>query len=97
MDPPRIISTCVVDIQGMRCQSCVKNIEKTISAKQGIISVIVNLEKKEGSVEYDEVLVNSNQIAEYISDMGFNSTLKPSIDIPLTGITSKMLYSFVFN
>jgi len=95
MDPPRIISSCVVDIQGMRCQSCVKNIEKTIGAKPGIISVSVNLEKKEGSVEYDEVLVNSNQIAEFISDMGFNSTVKPSIDIPLNGTTFLILYSIL--
>ena len=91
MDPPRIFSTCVVDIQGMRCQSCVKNIQKTIGSKPGIISVTVNLEKKEGYVEYDEVLVNSKQIAESISDMGFNSTVKPSIDIPLNGITFLML------
>lgn len=85
MDPPRIF-TCVVDIQGMRCQSCVKNIEKTIGAKNGILSVKVNLEAKEGLVEYDEVFVNSNQIAEFISDMGFNSTVKASNNIELNGM-----------
>ena len=63
MDPPRIF-TCVVDIQGMRCQSCVKNIEKTIGAKNGILSVKVNLEAKEGLVEYDEVFVNSNRVVQ---------------------------------
>ena len=84
MDPPKILS-CVVDIQGMRCQSCVKNIEKTIGAKTGILSIKVSLEQKEGCIEYDEVLVSSNQVAEFISDMGFHSTLKPSIDIQLNG------------
>lgn len=75
MEPTKI-SSCVVDIQGMKCQNCVRNIEKTISAKLGIISVKVDLEKKEGTVQYDEELVNPTQIAEFIGTMGFASKVK---------------------
>jgi copper chaperone CopZ len=72
------ISSCVIDIQGMRCQNCVKNIEKTIGGKQGIFSVKVDLEKKEGTVQYDEELVNPTQISEFVSAMGFTSKVKPT-------------------
>ncbi len=77
MEPTKL-SSCVVDIQGMRCQNCVRNIEKTISAKLGITSVKVDLEKKEGTVQYDEELVSPTQIAEFIEAMGFASKVKPT-------------------
>ena len=72
------ISSCVIDIQGMKCQNCVRNIEKTIGGKLGITSVKVDLEKKEGTVQYDEELVNQTQVAEFISAMGFTSKVKPT-------------------
>jgi Cu+-exporting ATPase len=72
------ISSCVIDIQGMKCQNCVRNIEKTIGGKLGITSVKVDLEKKEGTVQYDEELVNPTQIAEFISTMKFPSKVKPT-------------------
>lgn len=75
-------SSCVIDIQGMRCQNCVRNIEKTIDAKPGIINVQVDLEKKEGTVQYDGELVNPTQISEFIAAMGFASKVKTT-DISL--------------
>ena len=70
------MSSCVVDIQGMKCQSCVRNIEKTIGGKLGVTAVKVDLEKKEGTVQYDGELLNSAQIAEYIGAMGFTAKVK---------------------
>lgn len=72
-------SSCLIDIQGMRCQSCVRNIENTISGKLGICSIKVDLEKKEGLVEYDGELVNPEQIAEFIDDMGFDAKVKSKV------------------
>ena len=40
-DPVRI---CTLNIQGMTCQSCVKNIESNVSTKPGMISAKVFLE-----------------------------------------------------
>ena len=40
-DPVRI---CTLNIQGMTCQSCVKNIESNVGTKPGIISAKVILE-----------------------------------------------------
>ena len=36
-------SSLVVNIQGMTCQSCVKNIEGTISSLEGILNIKVNI------------------------------------------------------
>jgi P-type Cu+ transporter len=73
---PIMNSQCVVDITGMRCQNCVRNIEKTIGSKQGIISIKVDLEAKEGAVCYDSSIVDPSQVAEYIVAMGFKANLK---------------------
>ena len=72
-------SSCLIDIQGMRCQSCVRNIEGKISAKLGVCSIKVDLDKKEASVQYDGELVNPEQIAGFIDDMGFDAKVKPTI------------------
>lgn len=70
----------MIDIQGMKCQNCVRNIEKTIAGKLGVINIKIDLEKKEGIVQYDEDLVLPTQISEFVEAMGFASKVK-SMDI----------------
>ncbi|KAL7642673.1 UNVERIFIED_CONTAM: hypothetical protein RMT77_007238 [Armadillidium vulgare] len=55
----------------MTCNSCVKNIEKTIGDKPGVISIKVSLQDKKGDVTYDSKETNVNRIKEDIEDMGF--------------------------
>ncbi|XP_018565984.1 copper-transporting ATPase 1 isoform X4 [Anoplophora glabripennis] len=64
-----------VNIIGMTCQSCVKNIEETISKKPGIFSIKVNLQEKSGLVHYDPKTVTPQEICDYIEDMGFEASL----------------------
>ena len=66
-------SECVIDIDGMTCGSCVRNIENNISSKKGIKSIKVFLENKNGIVQYDSSLTTSKVIAEMIEDMGFEA------------------------
>lgn len=73
------VSTCLVDIQGMRCQSCVRNIQNTIGEKLGVISITVDLEKKEGFVKYVSDIITPTQISESIDDMGFPCFVKKEI------------------
>lgn len=89
-------SSCLIDIQGMRCQSCVKNIEKTISGKLGILTIKVDLEKKEGSVQYDSEILTPDQIAEFIDDMGFGSTVKTEQDNLLQVHEGKLSFLFLY-
>lgn len=74
------VMTCRIIVNGMRCQSCVKNIEGTISAKDGIEQIKVNLEEKMATVEYDAGVTSQLDIVGMISDMGFDASL-PTLDM----------------
>ncbi|XP_042232654.1 copper-transporting ATPase 1-like isoform X3 [Homarus americanus] len=67
---------CVISIQGMTCNSCVRNIEGTIGGKTGIKSVKVNLEKAEGTFNFNPDVVSADLIAGMIDDMGFEASVK---------------------
>ncbi|CAH1118710.1 unnamed protein product [Phaedon cochleariae] len=64
-----------INIIGMTCMSCVRNIEGTVGIKPGIYSIKVNLQEKYGLVHYDPKTVSPHQICDYIEDMGFEASL----------------------
>ncbi|CAH1112001.1 unnamed protein product [Psylliodes chrysocephalus] len=64
-----------VNIVGMTCMSCVRNIEETVGKKPGILSINVNLQEKYGMVHYDPKIINPQGICDYIDDMGFEASL----------------------
>ncbi|KAK5638149.1 hypothetical protein RI129_012444 [Pyrocoelia pectoralis] len=68
-------SAIKVNIIGMTCQSCVRNIEDTVGKKPGILSIKVNLVEKCGLVHYDANLITPQDICEYIEDIGFEAQL----------------------
>ena len=47
-----LVRICTLNIQGMTCQSCVKNIESNVITKPGIIKATVNLEVRNYSNIY---------------------------------------------
>lgn len=57
-------------------QSCVKNIESTISGRRGVKAVSVSLEQKEARVGFDPEATSPNEISDAIFDMGFNTKIK---------------------
>lgn len=63
----------VIDIEGMVCQSCVKNIEGNISGKPGVKWIKVSLEQNNGQVKYDPSVTTAEAIAGMIDDMGFDA------------------------
>lgn len=67
-----------INIYGMTCMSCVRNIEGGISAKPGVVSIQVHLNEKLGVVKYDSGVINAQQIADWIDDMGFESNVAES-------------------
>lgn len=69
---------CEISILGMTCMSCVRNIEGNIKDKPGIISIKVNLEKENGIVKYNELVITPEHIAEMIDDMGFEAKVAVS-------------------
>ena len=70
------VQHCVLSIQGMTCQSCVKAIEGAIGQTPGVYIVSVNLERKEGIIFYDNDEISSaNFLIECIEDEGFEAQL----------------------
>ncbi|XP_008195006.1 copper-transporting ATPase 1 isoform X2 [Tribolium castaneum] len=79
-DQPTIITvseddTIKITVLGMTCQSCVKNIEETLSRKPGIYNIKVSLQEKAALVHYDTRQLTPQQICDFIDDMGFEATL----------------------
>jgi Cu+-exporting ATPase len=68
--------TCKIHVEGMTCNSCVKNIESVISKKTDVKNVKVHLEKKEAIVTFSPVVLTASKIAEFICDMGFDAHVK---------------------
>lgn len=71
----RSIHTTRISVDGMHCQSCVKNIEGTVGKEHGVHRITVNLEDKMATVEYQSDLRTAADIAEMISDMGFTAAV----------------------
>ena len=67
-------------IEKMTCGSCVSNIEKALSALDGVGSVEVNLTSNRGRVTYDPSEVDSRVIAETITGAGYPASLRMELD-----------------
>ncbi|KAK1127732.1 hypothetical protein K0M31_003221 [Melipona bicolor] len=75
-DSTKASTTMRVNIEGMRCQSCVKNIEGTIGSRSDVLSIKVELEEKLGYIEYKADEVTPDELIKAIEDMGFTASLR---------------------
>ncbi|XP_055312676.1 copper-transporting ATPase 1 isoform X4 [Sitodiplosis mosellana] len=76
----RVTASVRLPINGMTCQSCVKNIEGNIRTKPGVVTIKVNLQEKAGYIDYDPQITDPRQIASQIDDMGFDCEYLPDED-----------------
>ncbi|KAM8977604.1 copper-transporting ATPase 2 [Pelodytes ibericus] len=74
------ISSVVVDIVGMTCQSCVQSIEGKISKMPSIVSIKVRLEQNNALINYIHTAITPQKICEEIEDMGFDASISESKD-----------------
>lgn len=58
-------------IQGMSCNHCVAKVEETLQTLPGVQKVKVNLKKAKGLVKFDESQIQSDQIKEKITALGY--------------------------
>nr|XP_031827137.1 copper-transporting ATPase 1 isoform X3 [Nomia melanderi] len=68
-------ATVRVNIEGMRCQSCVKNIEGTVAGRPEVLAVKVLLEEKTAYIDYKPDEITPAELLEAIEDMGFVASL----------------------
>jgi copper ion binding protein len=61
----------VLSVGGMTCNKCVEALEKGLSKIPGIDRSLVDLEKEQAFVEYNDEKVNEELIKEIIHDLGY--------------------------
>jgi len=77
----------IIDVEGMVCGSCVRNIEGSVKDQPGVLSVSVSLEKSNATVKFDPSKTDAAKIADFIDDMGFDakvSTTQSILSVPHT-------------
>jgi Cu+-exporting ATPase len=68
----------VADIQitGMSCAACVKNIERVVGAMPGVNSVVINLAAGGAKIEYAPAVTPLSEIIAAIKDLGYGAIEK---------------------
>ncbi|EKN69845.1 copper chaperone copper-ion-binding protein CopZ [Neobacillus bataviensis LMG 21833] len=61
-----------LNVQGMSCNHCVKAVEGSVGALNGVAAVKVNLKAATVDVEYNQQQVSLDQIKETIDDQGYD-------------------------
>lgn len=61
-----------LNVSGMSCGHCVKAVEGSVGALEGVNSVKVNLDAATVDVEYNNETVTLDKIKETIDDQGYD-------------------------
>uniref|UniRef100_A0A224YW83 P-type Cu(+) transporter n=1 Tax=Rhipicephalus zambeziensis TaxID=60191 RepID=A0A224YW83_9ACAR len=79
------LSTTLLSVKGMTCQSCVRNIESHVGQQPGVKGVKVSLEEENARFVYDGELLTADALAEKIEDMGFECSVLDSVALDAGG------------
>lgn len=63
----------ILSIDGMTCSACSNGLEKYLNKQHGISNAVVNLVMANATIEYDEKILEQDQIEELIKQAGFKS------------------------
>jgi Cu+-exporting ATPase len=66
--------TIDLNIGGMTCASCAKNVEKVLKKLEGVESVSVNLPLEKARVVYDSSLVSVTDMKSAVENIGYSAT-----------------------
>lgn len=65
--------TSIIGIEGMGCDHCRKTIEQELRLLEGVIQIVVDLEKKQAEVNFDPGRVSLDQIKNRITELGYEA------------------------
>ncbi len=69
------MTNIILKIEGMTCNHCKMNVTKTVQNLKGVVSVDVDLEKKQAKIEFNEQDLDVDQIIETIDEIGYKAIL----------------------
>jgi len=62
-------------IEGMHCGSCAALIKETLEETEGVVQATVSFDDKIAFVEYDPNKLETNDVQEIVSELGYKATL----------------------
>ena len=69
------VRTVVIPVEGMSCSACAASVKKTLTAKEGVSRVEVNLAERAVRVRFDPDKVSPDRLASAINELGYQSSL----------------------
>uniref|UniRef100_A0A8D1C834 Copper-transporting ATPase 2 n=1 Tax=Sus scrofa TaxID=9823 RepID=A0A8D1C834_PIG len=72
---PGVCCTTELAIRGMTCASCVQSIEGLVSQKEGVYHISVSLAEGTGTVLYDPLVTQAEELRAAVEDMGFEASV----------------------
>ncbi len=60
-------------IEGMHCGSCAALIKETLEETEGVVQARVSFDNKKAFVEYDPNKLETNDIKEIVSELGYKA------------------------
>lgn len=67
-----MMENVTLNVNGMSCGHCVKSVESSVGALEGVDQVKVNLEASEVNVAFNSDKVTLDKIKEVIDDQGYD-------------------------
>lgn len=69
------MQTLSLTIEGMTCGGCAKSVSSILLSIDGVESAIVNLERKNAEITFDEQKTHAQALIAAIEDGGFEASL----------------------
>ncbi len=63
----------VIQVEGMSCQGCVRNITEVLSGLAGVQQAVVDLDAATATVDYDASRISRPDLCLAIEDAGFDA------------------------
>jgi copper chaperone len=67
------MESSIIEVGGMSCQGCVRNITGVLGALPGVVTAEVSLEAAEARVSFDPQVVSRSALVAAIEDAGFDA------------------------
>ena len=61
----------ILNVDGITCEHCVETIKEAVGILVGVLRVVVDIEKKQVVVEFDEKMAKPEDLIDKIEEVGF--------------------------
>mgnify|MGYP001817128648 FL=1 len=83
------LETKILNIEGMTCSACVRNVENTVKKKAGVKDASVNCASENLSVTYDSKNISIEDLIQAVEKKGYGASL-PKNDLTKTFLVEWM-------